>query len=46
MKKIYAKPELEPLLVEVQSILAGTEEPTYNPNQPTDPVPVVPGPWG
>lgn len=47
MKKIYVKPELEVMLIEAESILAGTEQPGgFDPNQPTDPVPVVPGPWG
>lgn len=46
MKKNYVKPEVELMLVEAESILAGTNGQNYDPNQSAEPVPIVPGPWG
>ena len=44
MKKCYLKPETEVVLVEAESILAGT----YDPNHAADPVDQDPdqNPWG
>ena len=43
MKKCYLKPETDVVLVEAESILAGT----YDPSQPADSVPQDPNhnPW-